>query len=61
MKLAPAADRADVLPHNTKLYNLCLIQKLGVEELIERALEIKQSYYRGKMEIGEGPKFESDD
>jgi predicted ribosomally synthesized peptide with nif11-like leader len=57
MKLAPTADKADILPHNTKLYNLCVIQRLGVEELIERALEIKQSYYRGKIEIGEGPKL----
>lgn len=61
MKLAPAADKADILPHNTKLYKLCVIQRLGVEELIERALEIKQSYFRGKMEIGEGPKLESED
>ena len=57
MKLAPAADRAKVLPHNTKLYNLCVLQKIGVEELIKRSLEIKQSYYRGRMEIGEGPKL----
>jgi len=59
MKLAPAADRADTLPHNTKLYNLCVIRSRGVEELIDRSLEIKQSYYRGKMEIGAGPKLES--
>jgi hypothetical protein len=57
MKLAPAADQAEVLPHNTKLYNLCVIQKIGVEGLTERSLEIKQSYYRGRMEIGEGPKL----
>jgi hypothetical protein len=55
MKLAPAADRAEVLPHNTKLFNLCVIQSCGVEKLIEQALEIKQSYYKGKMKIGEGP------
>ena len=57
MKLAPAADRAEVLPHNIKLFNLCVIQSCGVEKLIERTLEIKQSYYKGKMEIGEGPKL----
>ena len=57
MKLAPAADKAEILPHNTKLFNLCVIQRYGVEELIERTLEIKQSYYKGKMEIGEGPKL----
>ena len=61
MKLAPAADRAVILPHNTKLFNLCVIQRYGVEKLIERTLEIKQSYYKGKMEIGEGPKLESED
>jgi hypothetical protein len=59
MKLAPAADKAEVLPHNTKLFNLCVIQRYDVEKLIERTLEIKQSYYKGKMEIGEGPKLES--
>jgi hypothetical protein len=61
MKLAPAADRADALPHNTKLFNLCIIKRYGLEALVERALEIKQSYYRGKMKIGEGPKLESAD
>ncbi|MFC1633317.1 DUF3795 domain-containing protein [Planctomycetota bacterium] len=57
INLAPAADKAEVLPHNTKLYNLCIIKKNGVEELIERSFEIQQSYYRGRMEIGEGPKL----
>ncbi len=57
MKLAPAADRAEVLPHNIKLFNLCIIQSYGVEKLIERTFEIKQSYYKGKIEIGEGPKL----
>jgi hypothetical protein len=57
MKLAPAADKAGILPHNTKLFNLCVIHRSGPEAIIERALEIKQSYYKGKMEIGEGPKL----
>ena len=60
MKLAPAADKADVLPHNIKLYNLCVIEQRGVQELIERSLEIKQAYYLGKMEVGEGPRLGSD-
>ncbi|UCF32988.1 MAG: DUF3795 domain-containing protein [Phycisphaerales bacterium] len=59
MKLAPAADRADVLPHNIKLYNLCVVQKHGVEALIKKSSEIKQTYYRGRMLVGEGPKVES--
>jgi len=61
MKLAPAADRADTLPHNTKLYNLCIIRSHGVEDLIEKSLEIKQSYYTGKIKIGAGPKLQSVD
>jgi len=56
MKLAPAADRADVLPHNIKVYNLCTIKKDGVEEFTKKSLEIKKAYYKGKIEIGKGPK-----
>ena len=56
MKLAPTADRSDVLPHNMKVYNLCTIKKDGVEEFIRKSLKIKQLYFKGKMEIGEGPK-----
>ena len=56
MKLAPTLDRADVLPHNIKLYNLCTIKKYGVEEFTKKSLDIKQSYFKGKMVIGEGPK-----
>lgn len=58
-KLNPAADRADVLPHNTKVFNLCTIQKKGVEEFVKRSGEIKQRYYKGKMEVGSGPQLSS--
>jgi len=30
--LQPLADRANRIPHNLKLYNLCLINKLGLEK-----------------------------
>ena len=33
-RLQPAADRASILPHNLKVYNLCKIQKRGVEQFI---------------------------
>jgi hypothetical protein len=56
-KLNPAADRADVLPHNTKVFNLCFIQRQGLEKFLEEGAEIKQRYYRGKMEIGKGPQL----
>jgi len=58
-KLAPAADRADVLPHNTKVFNLCIIKKIGIEGFLERSAEIKQIYYKGKMEVGKGPKSDN--
>ena len=56
-KLNPAADRADFLPHNTKVFNLCFIQRQGLAKFLEKAPEIKQRYYSGKMEIGKGPQL----
>jgi hypothetical protein len=57
-KLNPSADRADVLPHNLKVFNLCTIQRKGVEDFIECSMEFKKRYYKGKMEIGNGPQVE---
>jgi hypothetical protein len=57
-RLNPSADRADVLPHNLKVFNLCTIQRKGVEGFIERSTEFKKRYYKGKMEIGKGPQVE---
>lgn len=57
MRLAPVADRANTLPHNIKMYNLCLINKHGVEELIKKSLQVKQAYFKGKMVIGKGPEL----
>lgn len=56
-KLNPSADRADVLPHNLKVFNLCTIKRDGVEGFIEKSGEIKKRYYKGKMEIGNGPQL----
>ncbi|WP_353740044.1 DUF3795 domain-containing protein [Desulfoscipio gibsoniae] len=57
-KLNPAADRADVLPHNIKLFNLCCIEKQGLAKFLEKLPEIRQRYYQGKMIIGKGPQLE---
>ena len=54
-KLNPARDRADVLPHNLKTFNLCCIQNKGLEYFAREAAGIKEKYYKGKMEIGKGP------
>jgi hypothetical protein len=57
-KLQPSADRADVLPHNTKVFNLCTIKRIGVENFVKISSEIKERYYKGKMAIGNGPQIE---
>lgn len=48
--LHPLADHAGDLPHNLKVYNLCKIQQMGVEEWAEK--EAKKSfdkYFTGKL------------
>jgi hypothetical protein len=56
-KLCPSSDRADVLPHNLKVFSLCTIKRIGVEGFVKESLLIKQRYYEGKMEIGKGPQL----
>jgi hypothetical protein len=58
-KLNPSADRADVLPHNLKVFNLSTIQRDGVEGFIKISSEIKNKYYKGRMEIGKGPQIKA--
>lgn len=55
--LNPAADRADVLPHNTKVFNLCTIKRDGVEGFVKISGDIKKKYYQGKMAVGRGPQL----
>lgn len=44
--LHPYADKADVLPHNTKVYNLCLINKMGLEQwAASKAAEVRKTYF----------------
>ncbi len=57
-KLNPAADRADVLPHNLKIFNLSFIKQQGTGKFLEKESEIKALYYRGKMVLGKGPQLE---
>ncbi len=54
--LHPAADRADKLPHNLKVFNLCRIRALGPEKwLAQEAGLSRRKYYQGKMVVGQGP------
>jgi hypothetical protein len=48
---------ADVLPHNLKVFNLSLINQIGLKAFTERSAEIKMKYYRGKMAIGNRPQL----
>lgn len=52
LKLAPCADKALELPHNTKIYNLVLLQRRGLEEGLEHAEERWRKYYLGKKPRG---------
>lgn len=51
-KLQPLADRANSIPHNTKVYNLSLIKKLGLETWAkEKAGEVLKDYMNKKFDI----------
>jgi len=44
--LHPYADKADYLPHNMKVFNLCLINKMGLEKWAEsKASEVRKTYF----------------
>ncbi len=44
--LHPYADKADTLPHNIKVFNLCLINKMGVEKWAKsKAAEVRSTYF----------------
>ena len=44
--LHPYADMAGELPHNVKVFNLCLINKMGLEKWAEsKAAEVRKAYF----------------
>ncbi|MCG8633458.1 MAG: DUF3795 domain-containing protein [Desulfobacterales bacterium] len=44
--LHPYADRAEELPHNIKVFNLCLINKMGLEAWAEsKADKVRNTYF----------------
>jgi len=56
--LMPMKEWAERVPHNLKVYNLCRIQKVGVEKFLEEASLIRKKYFTGKMKIGSGPQLD---
>lgn len=50
--LHPYADKASQVPHNTKVFNLCLIKKMGLEEWAKtKAKSVKNTYFKGKFTL----------
>lgn len=44
--LHPYADRAAQVPHNTKVYQLCLIKRMGLEKWAEsKAGQVRETYF----------------
>lgn len=52
--LMPLANGADKFPHNMKLYNLCLMKKIGMDAWAEKAMNIRKTYFGKDFNIGEG-------
>ncbi|MEE4354849.1 MAG: DUF3795 domain-containing protein [Desulfococcaceae bacterium] len=50
--LHPYADKAGEVPHNTKVFNLCLIKKMGLESWAQnKAKTVKDTYFKEKWKI----------
>lgn len=50
--LHPYADMAKTKPHNLKVFNLCLIKKMGLEKWAqEKSKDVMRTYYKKKWEI----------
>ena len=52
--LAPLADGAGFYPHNFKVYNLCRIKKIGIDNWAKESSEIRKKYFTGKFVVGKG-------
>jgi hypothetical protein len=60
-RLHPAADRADSLPHNLKMFAQCYISKHGPEAYIAKLPEMRKRYFAGKISYGKGPRLPEDE
>jgi hypothetical protein len=50
--LHPYADMASERPHNTKVFNLGLIKKMGVEQwALTKAKSVRDTYFKGKFRV----------
>jgi len=60
-KLHPAADRANALPHNLKMFAQCYMKAHGAEAYIEKLPEMRKRYFTGKITFGKGPLLPEDE
>jgi hypothetical protein len=51
LKLAPVSERAEVRRHNTKIYSLLMLRRLGLEEYIRRSGDISRQWVRGTTPV----------
>ena len=52
--LHPYADRSTELPHNMKVFNLCLINKMGLENwAASKASEVRETYFTKPWTLSE--------
>jgi len=50
--LHPYADEAATKPHNTKVFNLALIKKMGLEAWAkDKAKNVRETYFKGKFKL----------
>jgi hypothetical protein len=50
--LHPYADQASMRPHNTKVFNLGLMKKMGVESWAEtKAKKVRDTYFKEKFKL----------
>lgn len=57
--LHPYADKAIARPHNTKVFNLCLIKKMGIDQWVkEKALNVRKNYFNGTLRVHAADKKE---
>jgi len=61
-KLQPASQGADRYPHNFKLFNLCRMKVVGIENWAENeSVSIREKYFKGTFIPGTGPIIDGDD
>jgi len=50
--LHPCADKASERPHNTRVFNLCQIKKMGLEDWAQnKAKGVRDTYFKGQFKL----------